>query len=150
MALGVICSGYLLPVSLVNRLIRQQDITNQTITLRDQPSFWGGFNGTTLIFSVCQFKAIIGSYLVSFQQNSSVATLTVLPLNGWELVICFYLEQLSPVLKVARLLWNTPRVHFLWCYVSKQTPSHEAQSDFKDKCQVLTTKINSQHKPTDW
>lgn len=98
-----------LPVSLVNRLTREQDVTTQTIILRDQPSFWGDFNGTTLIFSVCQFKAVL---LGLFPAKFFCATLTVLPLNGWELVICFYLEQLSPVHKAARLLWNVPRVHF--------------------------------------
>lgn len=90
---------------------------NESRTLQTKPLHWG----TNLLFGETLmgqhwFLVFVSSnlcYLVSFQQNSSVAALTVLPLNGWELVICFYLEQLSPVHKAARLLWNVPRVHFL-------------------------------------
>lgn len=67
-------------------------------------------------------------YLISFQQNSSVATLTVLPLSGWELVISFHQS-----LKQPGCSGTYQESTFLRCYVSKQTPSHEAQNTFKDK-----------------
>lgn len=82
-------------VSLGNSLMREQDISNQTITLRDQP-FWGDFNGTPLIFSVCQFKAVLFGL---FPATLFCSYINCTPFEWMELVISFYLEQPSPVIK---------------------------------------------------
>lgn len=100
------------------------------------PTFFFGetLMGEHWFLVFCQYKVVL-----FFPAELFCSYINYTPLEWMELVISFCLEQLSRAHKVARLLWNVPRVHFpVMC--QNKTPSHKAQNAFKDKMSAFNSK----------